>query len=246
MPLPRPRSHRHPRLLLVVSAATLLALGTQRAVADDAAGTPLRPGVWAIQFEIDPDLTSGIGFSGGAALSGKRHFSDRSALRLSVGFSYEEGESDQEGNYGSSGPYWQDRLTTRESYFASLQWIRHFRTSDRTTVFLGAGPGFRYAHRDVDDTSTRSTSTWAYEASTTSRGATLDASLGFEWYFAKRVSLGAQSGAFLAYEWEDGSSRDEAVYTAVPSDSYLSTSHWEVDGFRVSTRRAVLMLSVYL
>jgi hypothetical protein len=217
-----------------------------RARGPDAAGAPLRPGVWAIQFEIDPGVTSGIGFSGGAALSGKRHVSERSALRLSVGFDYEEGQSDQEGSYGSSGPYETGHLATREGYFASLQWIRHFRTGDRTTVFLGAWPGLRYAHRDYDNDATRAASVWTYESNVTSRGAELDASLGFVWYSAKPVSLGAQYGAFLLYAWEDGGSRDEIVDTAVPAESYLTTSHWDVDGFRVSTRRAVLLLSVYL
>src|SRR5262245_40440538 len=97
MAYPRPfRPRRAPAPARLVLFLATLAWGLFPAIcgAADEDTSPLRAGVWAAEFEIDPDLSYGLGFTSSATLAVKRHSSTGFALRAGVTAGYTEDEDE--------------------------------------------------------------------------------------------------------------------------------------------------------
>ncbi len=260
MPFPSPK---RPSLSRAI-AATLAILGSMllplAAEAEDAADSPLRPGAWAAEFELDPSYRYDFGFSSGVTLSAKRHHSAQSALRfgVSVGFneSKDEGETSYERYNIYDNPSFRSNRGTTErhgenhAYALFLHLQRYHSVKDAMSIFWELGPSLRYNESDY-------TTEYIYpfqaygpveinrdSYSVVLRSAALDLSLGFEWFFKRRLSLGARVGAWGGYSWGAVSSSYE-TYTM--DNSYYRVSQDRIDRKNVTfqTSPATVMFSAY-
>jgi len=240
------------RTILPALAGALIAFLPALAHAEGTFESPLRPGVWALQFEIDPDYSYGVGYTGSTTLWAKRHLSKRDALRLGVGWLHKEVDEDGDawatGLYSASNPAVLDAGSDGDGYTVDLQWVHHWPVGDRFAALLGAGPGFTYYHREYWDQETYPASNYRYTygRSTTTRGVGLHAILGFEWFFASRLSLAGHAGGNAAYEWGDDQTHFGRVADLNPYYSYGEANRVDIRGVQFDSRRVVLMLSLYL
>lgn len=249
------RPHPVLRLAPVLAALTLglLPAPCGAAEGDEA---PLRAGAWALEFEIDPDLSYGFTYSAGATLAVKRHCSPGSAIRFGVaaGFVDEEGDGRRAeiheppiggGLIFASVPT--ERHLESHNYAAFVHLVRERKVSGEIGTFLEAGPSFQYQELNQ-------ASLWAYGLPSTAysyqqdawiqRSVALDAKLGFEWFFSKRLSLGARYGLTAAYTWgAKGSTYDN--YDVAGTFRNFSSDQIETHGTRVNTLRATLALATY-
>ena len=216
---------------LVLTLAVVALVGCPGAAAAEE-DSPLRAGAWAAEFELDPRL---FGYTGSATLAVKRHGSSTQALRfgLNVGFSEEEDDGMAE-QYLYEPPYYPipqgsegSVVRHREShlYAPFIHFVREWPVRDRVAIFGEFGPSFRYLESKYHSESiygftTQSRST--LDEVRVERLAALDFALGFEWFFSKRISLGARYGAYFAYRW--GSDAVERLSVQVGGPSYLRES----------------------
>jgi len=244
-----------PRYLAILVCLTIPA---PRAGAADAAEGPHKAGAWALEFEIDPTYSSGIGYVASAAISVKRHSSERRAWRLGMAVTFSETEFDGESSQYRYSVYYNPLISNEQGstdshnedhvYRLFLHAVRHYPVREQVAVFLEVGPSLRY---DEVRRSQQSLypyglgETYAAQYAETRRGATLDANVGFEWFFSKRLSLGGRYGAYAGYQWGTRSSGLEIVRT---DGSYYSrsTERGRVRRVDVSTTRATILLTAYL
>lgn len=254
-----------PRVLAGAIALALMAsvfLPADARAEEDDADSPLRPGAWAVEFEVDPSYRYDFGFSSGVTISAKRHRSARSALRFgaSVGF-YEakaEGESSYERFSVTSNPNFRSNQGDAESidenhtYALFLHLQRYHPVVDDLSIFWEVGPSLRYNEwkRSSDriypyySSLGPTTETTRDTRAVVLRSAALDLSVGFEWFLKRRLSLGARTGVWAGYSW--GTESDS--YESTTSDnSYYSVGRERSNLERVSlqTSPATVTLSAY-
>lgn len=238
-----------PSLLLVLATAD-----PPPARAEGAAESPLRAGAWALEFELDPEYQYGFGISSAATLSAKRMLSDRSGLRVGVTFGFSDQDRDGERIMNRVDPTTPGGFMTRgpirsasefHAYGAFVHWARHYPIREGLSIHWSLGPTFRYVENGyVEDYS--SVSSYAYIAdNVTQRGVFVDARVGFEWFFTRRLSLGARWGAYGGYQWGSSSSVLHFQSTdGLYSDS--SQRFQSLDRTDIYATRATVSFSAYL
>lgn len=264
--MPRPSRKRTPQprallVALIALAALAAAVLPTAGRAEESAESPLRAGAWAAEFEIDPSYRYEFGFSSGVTISLKRHHSARSALRFgaSVGYgeSKSEGESSFERYYVFSNPNYRAGQGVNENHSEShayglfLHLQRHHPMREALSIFWEVGPSVRYSEWK---SSTENIYPYSFEygpgeiyqdsRSSVRRSVSLDLSLGFEWFFNRRLSLGARFGGWGGYTWGEETSTFETFTT---DDSYyrLSRDRDDLEGVSVQTSPATVTLSAY-
>lgn len=250
--MPRPTAALPSRFALFLLLLGAVSCPTV-AGAEEAADAPLRAGAWAAEFEFDPNL----GYTGSATLAVKRHHSPGGALRLGVNVGFIEEERDGRADQviydppyyptptGGGGSV--DRHIELHSYAAFLHLVREWPVRDRVAMFGEIGPAFRYTESHyyseyiygITDPARDS-----YDEVYLKRSAALDVGLGFEWFFSKRVSLGARYGAFVAYQWGAVNFERRSVQLNGPSYSE-GRERSDTKGFEARTNRATITLAAY-
>lgn len=248
------------RLLRALAASLLLLLVAAAdptgSRAEEPAESPLRAGAWALEFEIDPDYSYGLGFSGAATISAKRMWTERTGLRFGATLGYVEEDSDGESvsfestptnpiGVGFSAPSGEGRESHSYALFAHLR--RHHPVRERLSIHWELGPTFRYQqYESWYENHYFYGPSYSYSREmSTRRGVFLDARIGFEWLFARRLALGAAYGAYGGYQW------GSATYTreARTDDGLYSYSDQDFKSLRradFSTSRATVSFTAYL
>lgn len=248
------------RLFRALAAASLVLLiaevDPRAAAAEEAGESPLRAGAWALEFELDPEYSYGLGYGASVTLAAKRMWTDRTGLRFgaSIGYSEEKSEGDRvtfvvnpsfPGGLGGRFPEETVRELHEYTIFAHLR--RHHPVRERLSIHWEVGPSFRFQEYEA-----RSETVYifgpeyaSYRELTTRRGVFLDARIGFEWLFSQRLALGASYGAYGGYQWGSGTySREYRTEDGRYSTSEQSSKELRRADF--STSRAVVSFTAYL
>ena len=264
------RSSRPPfRLAIAIFAAamavwTIPLLGAavpRPALAEEASESALRPGAWAAEFELDPSYRYALGISSGATISAKRHHSARSALRFGVGVGFDESRADEDDSYERFSIYSFPNAHSAagngeshdeyQSYAVFLHFLRYHPVRAAVVIFWELGPSFHYAESSSHEETlypslyTPDPSEW-YTADRQSvrRLVALDLNLGFEWFFNRRLSLGARTGAWGGYGWGTDTIRRESV-TSDNSYYYLEHQRSEKEAASLHVSPATVLFSAY-
>jgi len=186
----------------------LLALGASDARGEE---NSLTAGSWALQFQIQNNLT--LGNFDGLGIALKRHLSGGSALRGGVNFT----------TSGSSQELRPDSVQTRadsdlRGVRAALHYVWYPRPQADVNLFMGIGPAFGYLSNDsLNSASGRERSSETSEWQVGAHGI-----LGAEW-FATR-SLGIHAEYEIAYQY---ASSEATVSTGTPETKVTrNTDRW--------------------
>lgn len=246
-----PRTHLQPLATLSLFLACLgLTLLSAAALADDGEGQeaslPLRSGIWAAQFEVLPQYSGSSFGAGGYTISLKRHFTERSALRATIGVTFDE--RSEEGDhvvtvFDSTATANTDRYEKYSGYVVSFQFQRFAAIKDRVGIFWAVGPMVHwnvseYGGRDAFPAVAQNYS--QYRADIWAVG--VAASIGFEWFFISRVSLGSRVGVEGSYGWLESTRQ---YYYAAPGVEQLDRTETDGHVSEVRTTAFVLALSAY-
>ncbi len=230
---------------LAIPAAPTTAPASAPAIPESPAPT-LRSGAWALEFEYEPELFRGEVRA--ATISAKRHFTRGTALRAGAVVSYVEEESERRSD--TPGPATSGGITTSRteddavSFFVHL--VRYARIGGRFAAFIEAGPFIQFSDDRLYDRDTAANGDITeYDHDTRGTSWGIQAGPGFEWFFSRRVSLGARWGVSVSYG--NGSDRysgwglsASGVYT---QDRKIRSDSRTVDG---STTPSVVILTAYL
>lgn len=236
--------HAFPCLALMVVGA----LAVSSAHAEDSWKSPLKPGAWAAEFGTNLGFDYGFGVGTAAILSLKRHRSERTAFRWSLGFRLGEGKgegSTVSSRYGTPQPPGQVDEHNESSFLSTtIQWMAYRPASDRVAIFLAVGPTFRYSHSSYRDLREETISYDLYEHGGVRRHVGLHGSLGFEWFFTNRLSLGGAIDGRGGYEW--GNEFYTSEYTRyTPAYTSLYKSNVRTEGVSLNTDGSSLALTAY-
>jgi hypothetical protein len=251
MPCPRPQWPPFPTALLLALAAVLIPVA---AAGEQESDSPLRSGAWALEFAVDP----GLAYGGSATLAAKRHVSTGRAVRFgaNIGFSEDKREGiREEATYdppydpapvSSVGSV--DQHSESHNYVVFAHVVSERSVRDHVALFGEFGPSFRYTESHYQSESLfgfpspfRSTS----DDHALERAVGVDFNFGFEWFFSKRLSLGARYGGFAAYGWGATNSRGEFVYLDGSGYRYVE-ERLDTKGVDVGTSRATITFAAYL
>jgi hypothetical protein len=180
-------------LALCLAACADPAMGADE---EDPLPSALHPRARALEFEPR------ISFSPSATISAKYHLTGSTAVRLGFVFDFEnQGTSGEDREYRDSlvetGGTHQDLNHHRVTAF--LHMLRYGSLGHRFGVFGFAGPT---ALRDRHSEQSEFQSTgygYGRHDETLTWGVGLDAGAGFEWFFSRRLSLGARYGITYLY-----------------------------------------------
>jgi hypothetical protein len=190
----------------------------------------LEAGAWSLQFKITDNFS--LSTFTGSLVSLKRHFSPRSALRVGIGLSALQ--TDSEGEFSDPDTVFTD---VGESSFTGvqvdLQYVRYTNPESRGSLFWGIGPTFQYSKSDAmidygGDTVDSRRRRWSIG---------IIASLGVEWFPTKVIGIHAEYGLQGLYS----SMTDDSERTnSTESSRHRDSTFWTVSGQSV-----LLGLSVY-
>jgi hypothetical protein len=211
---------------------------------EDARPNSLYPGSWSLQFQIAENIS--LEPFNGMIFSVKRHFSDRSALRLGFRFDIDwndaEGSGTRETSTGSNEKREESEDSDYEKITIDLSYLRYVRPGSYVNFFWGAGPlvSFsRSSRTDVDSWPSESREQNRYSRSWSVGALGL---IGVEWFLQEHFSFHAEYRASFSYSegyTETNSSTTFSSGTYVQQDLYESSS-WNFESVNV-----ILGLSVY-
>ena len=174
---------------MVVFALALLSSVPVLSAARPAAGEETALGASRWSLEVGTEL----GTSSNGTIGIRRHLSGSSALRLAAFVQLEHDKGTGEDIQGTSSPAAEFNDFTNTNM--ALHWMHFATVSDRITVTFAAGPVVvwnKNTSRDSRDIGLPSFDEFEFSNRTLTGG--LDALLGFEWFFAHRLSLGGEAG----------------------------------------------------
>ncbi len=164
----------------------------------------LYDGSSSLQFQISDNFS--LSAFKGLAFSGKKHISDKTAIRLGVDIYVSSSGNDTHSTYQQPN----DSSFTSENnsnFWASsgfdIQYIRYTSLKSPIHFFWGAGPNFRYQRTSYESEritlSTGAISTRNDENKSLSAG--MSGIAGVEWFAVKNISFLAEYGSSLYYQW---------------------------------------------
>jgi hypothetical protein len=177
----------NPRVGWVAVVLAAMVMGAAGAYAQD---TALETSSWSLELGsnlgFDDDFTTTIAI--------RRHLSPSSALRIGLGGTFSRSEGDGTQTATPSPTSDTDRLQEFYFYQASLQWIHYATVSDGVAAQFGLGPVMEVTKsysRSSQQIGLPGFSESEFRSSSTLYG--LAFSLGVEWFFTRRLSLGARA-----------------------------------------------------
>ncbi len=159
----------------------------------------LKKGMFAVQIGVGSNFT--LGSFQDFTAAAKYHFSNRIALRLSASYDYHHFEGRQyiyEYTPDSNYVYFPD-VGVVESYNTQLQFIYYLKSKSDINVYLGIGPRVSYAYdlrRDNIESYYNLQDSYYNVIRNKSWSIGGSASLGFEWFPFKSLSLTAEYFAY--------------------------------------------------
>ena len=188
------RSHSICAVVTIMIVASVFVPSTVCAQ-DGNAPNSLADGKSALMFEIigDFDLTS---FEG-ANISYKHHYTDNRAYRVGVSVAVSHENRDEDG----SGYRWIENEISRESITLTALKLHYNDITNRASFYWGLGPRIGYSH-DKDNYDTPAWDDDYSRRNTFNRAnAGILGVVGVEWFLAHELSLLAQYGTVLEYNW---------------------------------------------
>ena len=232
---------------LLIGASVLAALlACSPALAEDATETR---GAWALEFEVQPRL----GAFGAAGIAAKRHFTDRSALRLGFLVGITDTNDETISYVDTDFPFDTTHVTLElERYYDRrdvtlfLHFVRFLNLGNRFGTFVEAGPTVRWISEESGYVAEYPApgGTYRSAADRDSWNYGLDLAAGFEWFFSRQLSLAGRYGlAVLLTDADQTSTFDFYNPYDGASDRRLDVTH--SDGSIVQTTPAVISLTAY-
>lgn len=229
----------------LIGCLSLCAGGVLRA--DETDGSPVRnslkPGSWSLQFGITDewDLES---FEG-AAISCKRHYSNKSAVRISLGTSASSRDGDSELlDRQRDGESFSESDASSLAFDLTVLYLYYPSPDKRVNFFVGVGPdiGYSWSERNDGAQSCQEQICVDTRRTSTSNSVSLDARavLGIEWFATENISFLAEYSTHAGYRHATGESETRQ---REPERSTRSESN--EDTFRFGSYDVRVGLSVY-
>ncbi|MCX6830448.1 MAG: hypothetical protein NT002_14370 [candidate division Zixibacteria bacterium] len=206
----------------------------------------LQKGAWSLQFELDNDFRPRT-FEG-SILNIKRHYSERTAVRLGVSITVNVGDQETVTNSASANQldeqHFYDVDFNHSSYDLMLQYLYYPVRRSEVHLFLGLGPHLGFTHNKEDAVvrdRVRLIST-RREFRSRSSSWTLGGMgvIGVEWFLWHNVSFLAEYGILLDYQWENWKD-NERIYP----DGRMTAQTRDRHSFNVRGRPVKFGMSVY-
>lgn len=224
--------------LTILGVLFALCLGPAKARAQEPeSSNPLAKGQWA--FEFGTELFD----SRTASFSARRHFSAGSALQLDFlvraqGFdrSADEVVFEPDTTRGS-----QDERNRDTDFRLGVSYVCYPRTRGKALLFLSGGPFFLWSHdsqqrQDVDPTRTADE-----EMKRDLWGVGGMGKIGFDWFFAPKLSLGSRYGVSVTYTHR---TFDDSVTITSPTPAGFTNAGTET-GLSFDMTQLLLGISFY-
>ncbi len=187
---------------------------TQEALASNFAKESLRPGSWSLQFGVLGDYQ--LSSFGGLMFSLKRHYSERSAIRLGLDFRVTSKDTDFDRDSGYEDDLCYYRAEDGDGFTAfgvTAQYLFYPSPTKSANLFLGIGPSISYSKKKSDfdswDSCTEDSVTDSRWTKTYSLHSGIRGALGFEWFVAENVGLLAEYGVRLIYVYSENETRSD-------------------------------------
>ncbi len=197
----------------------------------------LYKGSKALQFSIASSLR--LGSFQGVALSGKKQFSEKSAIRIGVDLYLSVADYDFNSVRGGQAPGYTIRssVSNTESITFRIQYMRYYSLKEAIKAYWATGPLFRFGRyffeerrNDVaTDYTRRENIDWA-------AGAT--GVLGVEWFASRNIGIHAEYFVTFDYAWE----RQKSKYV---SGIDITNVRDRTQGVRLNTSDVKFGLSAY-
>lgn len=177
----------NPRVGWVAVVLAAMVMGAAGAYAQD---TALGTSSWSLEFGTSLGA-SGDEFS---EIALRRHLSERSALRIGLGGNVNGSEGDGTETQTPNPTIDVMRINTFYNYQVSLQWVHYAAVMDRVAAQFGIGPVlevFRNHNRNTEQFGLPGFNESEFRSDEMLYG--LDLSLGVDWFFTRRLSLGGRA-----------------------------------------------------
>jgi opacity protein-like surface antigen len=188
-------------------------------------------GKYALQFQISENFT--LSDFQGSILSGKYHFGKRSAVRLGLAITFEDGNADRDYIIVDSVQYSQNVESNSFGITINSQYINYLVNADEIGCYIGAGPTLNFSTSESQYESSDSTNEDG-NASGEYYNIGIDAMIGVEWCFHERMTLSAEYGLKFYYHH-----RNEKYNSSIRMDERTSKS------FRLTANYVNFGISVY-
>lgn len=180
--------------LLILLGLVCSYSGMAYAQNQEAPANSLRKGAWALQFGVSQNFT--LTSLEGSTISAKHHFSDQSALRygltLDGRFGSDRGGTEEDADL--------QRKSNEQSLALSTEYIRYpdleQHPLDALHLYWGVGPDVSFTRNR------RQTFPDSVAATTYGWGVGIGGVVGAEWFVARRISLIAEYGSVLRYNYD--------------------------------------------
>jgi len=239
--------HRQCTMVFVclMTAALLCAIGFEQACAERAHS--LEPGSWSLQFQINDNI--GLKSFNGMNVSAKRHWSDRTAIRVGVGVSVEfadqsQNDAQSDDDNSASGELSDD--ANSQSIWLDALYMRYLKPGSTVNFLWGVGPlvGFSRRHDEITSTDTYGDGTMESRRDIFGRSWSLGALgiIGAEWFLTRSFSFHTEYRASVSYRH----SYDQSTRTNISGSATSENSHESDSGlWRFGGGGVLLGLSVY-
>jgi hypothetical protein len=175
----------------------------ESATAETQSSHSLYDGAKALQFRIADNFV--LNNFQGAALSGKKHISNNSAIRLGfdIFFDISTLDDDRRVFYNDTTITTSDAEGNTERLVLELQYIRYVSTDKKIKFYWGTGPSFRFSNEivETDYYDSYNDISRKLKDEDNSWGAGASGVLGAEWFVASYISFHSEYVMTLLYEW---------------------------------------------
>ncbi len=201
----------------------------------------LTKGSWSVQFQVGWNLQ--IQAFEGLAISLKRHFSKKTAVRFGLGLGFRGTDDDVDVNAG--GPYYGDtnivQTTLNQRYYSVVitgSYLIYPNPDANINLYFGFGPRGRYSYRKDEYSYYNDGEIRSYVDKGWSAG--INGVFGCEWFPVHYLSFFAEYSAYAQYIQNDGSQTQYDINRKV-----LQTYNDNSKGFEFVGNSAKLGLSLY-
>jgi hypothetical protein len=208
---------------------------------------------WTMDFSISSNLT--LRTFQGTAISLSKFISDYQKIRFGVSTNLDYNSRDQSGNnYAAdtlSGLTNDNNENNMYSVQIVIQYITYATPKSQTSIYFGIGPlvGVSWFEQNNNDNTTNPgyyQSQYGSKSSSTKYFIGMLGSCGVEWFFSEHISIHAEYGLSVQYNWGKTESSSNSQSSYVNSSSYSNKSHssGSTSGWFLSGQSVLFGLSV--
>ncbi len=233
-------------LKILILIAAIVSATVVTAAQDRVDSTSLHPGAWALQFGIGGNFT--LNSFQGSTFSAKYHFSNTGALRAGITLNgiTSDGTSSTTNVFDdtSNGTMTGNNSSSSQNLAFIVQYLWYAQPDGPVHIYAGIGPivSYAYSRSSSDSYYPYAPRYWERRVSSSSAtqwGAGFAGNVGLEWFAIHWLSIRAEYGESLQYQWRSSSTSLDYSYTFpgdVPNQTATSspTKGWSLAGTGVS------------